>query len=256
MHKWKYMLPSAITAAALVAGFFSILKSVSGDYMLAAQFIMLSMILDGLDGNVARWLKASSAFGAELDTFVDMTSFGVAPAVLAYQVLFNRLGMFGLVFVSLIVLSGALRLARFKVIDPHHGQMGYCGLPITVNAGWIAMAVFLAESGVTDDKWFNLATGPMAALIWVCSLAMILLQVSHVHYGKPTKSVVVFGACALGVALLFMRVHIAAAAAFAILVFAFAYAIVMPLIPRQAVLAAEELVGDDEDEQSTHPQQF
>ncbi len=243
--KIRYMIPSSVTAAALIAGFFSILKSINGEYLLAAQFIMLSMILDGLDGNISRWIKASSAFGAELDTFVDITSFGVAPAVLAYQILFNRLGMFGLVFVSLIVLSGALRLARFKVIDPHHGQHGYTGLPITVNAGWIAMAVFLSQSGVLDDRFSSLDKGPCAALIWSCSLAMVLLQVSRVHYTKPTKGVVWFAFCCFAVAMLFLRSHVAVGAAFGMVVYGFVYTFVMPLLPKHAVI-----VDDEEDEEA------
>jgi CDP-diacylglycerol--serine O-phosphatidyltransferase len=247
--KIKYMVPSSITAAALIAGLFSILKSMSGDYMAAAQFLMLSMVLDGLDGNVSRWLKASSDFGAELDTFVDITSFGVAPAVLAYQVLFNRLEMFGLVFVSLIVLSGALRLARFKVIDPDHGQNGYTGLPITVNAGWIAMLVFITETHVLDDKFFNLAKGPMAVFAWTCSLAMILLQVSRVHYTKPTKGVVWFAFCVFAVALLFLRAHIAVAAAFGMIVYGFVYTFVLPLLPHPSALLADE----EEEESTTGP---
>lgn len=241
--KIRYMIPSSVTAAALIAGFLSILKSINGDYLLASQFIMLSMILDGLDGNISRWIKASSAFGAELDTFVDITSFGVAPAVLAYQVLFNRLDMFGVVFVSLIVLSGALRLARFKVIDPHHGQHGYAGLPITVNAGWIAMAVFLNQSGMLDDKFLSLAKGPGAAFVWTCSLAMILLQVSRVHYTKPTKGVVWFAFCCFAVAMLFLRAHVAVGAAFGMMVYGFVYTFVMPLLPKHAVII------DDEDEE-------
>lgn len=244
--KIRYMIPSSVTAAALIAGFFSILKSIEGDFMLASQFIMLSMILDGLDGNISRWIKASSAFGAELDTFVDITSFGVAPAVLAYQVLFNRLGAFGLVFVSLIVLSGALRLARFKVIDPYHGQHGYMGLPITVNAGWIAMAVFLNQSGMLDERFFSLAKGPSAAVMWSCSLAMILLQVSRVHYTKPTKGVVWFAFCCFAVSMLFLRTHVAVGAAFGMVVYGFVYTFVMPLLPRHTVILDEE----DEEEVS------
>ncbi|NCD33838.1 MAG: hypothetical protein EOL87_10555 [Spartobacteria bacterium] len=223
-------IPSMITAGALVAGIFSILKSIEGDFSLAAQLIMLSMILDGFDGNVARWLKVTSDFGAELDTFVDLTSFGIAPAILMYQMVFNNLGAWGLFFVCFTILSGALRLARFKVVDPARGMNGFLGLPITVNAGWVAMAVFITESGILNEEWFTLTSGPVAVFVWISSFAMLLLQVSHVHYAKPTKNVCYFTMCVFTVLLLFMRVHIATAAATAICAYGFVYTFVLPVV--------------------------
>ena len=85
---WRQIIPTLFTLAAMLCGFFSILFALEGElyYLLSAQFIMLAMILDGIDGKVARMLKGTTAFGAELDTYVDMMAFGLAPAILIYQV--------------------------------------------------------------------------------------------------------------------------------------------------------------------------
>lgn len=237
--KWRHVIPFAVTVAALVAGLFSILKTAAGDYAAAAQFIMLSMILDGLDGAMARWLRGSSRFGAELDTFVDITSFGVAPAVLAYETVFRHFGAWGVVMVSFAVTSGAMRLARFRVVDPYRGQHGYLGLPITANAAWVALWVFVWQSGLAPEETFSLARGPLAAFVWTCSVAMLFLQVSHVRYTKPTKDLGFFLGCVGFVLLLFLRVHVAAVAALAMCLAVFAYAFVTPLLPKPEWAGAE-----------------
>lgn len=188
----------------MLCGFFSILLSIEGEkhFLIAAQFIMLAMILDGLDGNLARWLKGTSLFGAELDTYVDLTAFGLAPATLIYQVALERHVDWRILMTSLVVLSGVIRLARFKVRDPDRGQKGYCGLPITASAGWVAIFVMLSETKVFAD-FFKLGYGPVGVVFLTGVLVMITLQVSNVRYPKPTKSPLVFALCAVLVLLLF-----------------------------------------------------
>jgi len=193
---------SVITIAALVCGVLSIIASANGDFYNAGKLIMLGMILDGLDGTCARWLKAESAFGAELDTFVDLTCFGVAPAMLAYFAALNEMTFmgirFGVILACAIVMSGAMRLARFKVIDPDHGQNGYTGMPITANAACLALLVMTAESPVWFDPpawfvsiqkpdWLNLTEGPFAWFMWINCIAGLILQVSTIRYAKPTR---------------------------------------------------------------------
>ena len=104
MWNWRQLIPSLFTLAAMLAGFLSILVTIQGMvaqaeivapagahraaelFRWAALLIMLAMILDGLDGNIARWLHGESDFGAELDTYVDLTAFGIAPAILVFAV--------------------------------------------------------------------------------------------------------------------------------------------------------------------------
>lgn len=201
---WRQIIPTIITLLAMLCGFFSILLAIEGEehFLLSAQFIMLAMLLDGLDGNLARLLKGTSPFGAELDTYVDLTAFGLAPAILIYQVALQRHVDWRILMTSLVVLSGVIRLARFKVKDPERGQAGYCGLPITASAGWVAIFVMMSETRVFAN-FFQLGYGPVGVLFLSGVLVMITLQVSNVRYPKPTKIPAIFMLCVVLVLLLF-----------------------------------------------------
>ncbi len=225
--KAKISFVNLITTAAMVCGVTSIIiSSIGGDnnFYLAAQLIMLGMILDGLDGTCARWLKAESAFGAELDTFVDITCFGIAPALLVYHAALHAYGTWGLVLACAIVMSGALRLARFKVVDAaHHGQQGYTGMPITANAGLLALLVMLDTSTLWESPkltwlvrpaWFNLTEGPFAWFFWANCIIGLLLQVSTFKYSKPTSKPIAMG---IGV-VMFLGLFIHPVSAFAAIV--------------------------------------
>jgi phosphatidylserine synthase len=101
---------------------------------------------------------------------------------------------------SAVALSGVVRLARFKVADPLRGQGGYGGLPITANAGWVALFVFISQSASPlnlDQGAFSLQQGGFATLFLVGILIFISLQVSNVRYPKPTKKAVMFVPCAI-----------------------------------------------------------
>ena len=213
----RQIIPTTVTLLAMLAGFLSILVAVEAirissgteiiehtyfNFRNAALLIMLSMILDGLDGNLARWLKGESEFGAELDTYVDMTAFGIAPAVLIFAVALQQKDpMWRLVLPAAVCVSGVVRLARFKINDPERGQGGYAGLPITVNAGWVAMFVFISQSPPVRGG-FSLDQGWVAALFLMGIVTFILLQVSNVRYPKPTKNVLLYSVCVVLVAAL------------------------------------------------------
>ncbi len=228
---WRQLLPTAVTLSAMLCGFFSMLLALEGEahFMLSAQFIMLAMILDGLDGNLARRIKGTSPFGAELDTYVDMTAFGLAPAILIYQVSLQSFIGWRVLMTAMVVLSGVIRLARFKVKDPLRGQGGYCGLPITASAGWVAIFVFLEKTGVLGE-YFQLRQGPVALVFLTGVVAMITLQVSNVHYPKPTKALGIFVPCAALVAMLFLRdLRLAPAAAMIMLMLGVVYVVFGPM---------------------------
>ncbi|MFN2352451.1 MAG: phosphatidylcholine/phosphatidylserine synthase [Kiritimatiellia bacterium] len=228
---WRQLLPTLVTLAAMLCGFFSMLLALEGSahFMLAAQFIMLAMILDGLDGNLARHLKGTSTFGAELDTYVDMTAFGLAPAILIYQVSLQTYIGWRVLMTAMVVLSGVIRLARFKVSDPERGQAGYCGLPITASAGWVAIFVFLEETKALGAS-FQLNQGPVALVFLIGVVVMITLQVSNVRYPKPTKTLGIFVPCIVLVIMLFLRdMHLAPKAALAILFLGVSYVVFGPV---------------------------
>jgi CDP-diacylglycerol--serine O-phosphatidyltransferase len=210
---WRQVIPTAITLLAMLAGFLSILVTVQGMgmgseapakaaelYRWSALLIMLAMILDGLDGNIARWLKGQSEFGAELDTYVDLTAFGIAPAILVFAVtLHTRDSFWRVLLPSAVALSGVVRLARFKVKDPLRGQGGYAGLPITANAAWVALFIFVTLVPPRDRL-----EGRLGVLFLVGVFVFIVLQVTNLRYPKPTKKAVLFIPCIVLVTLLWV----------------------------------------------------
>lgn len=258
---WRHKIPLTITLLAMLCGFFSILVTLEsmGEplakagmmHRWAALLIMLAMILDGLDGNVARKLNGCTELGAELDTYVDLTAFGLAPALLVYVVMLtgnvpqdsNR-AVWRVLMTSAVVLSGMLRLARFKVADASRGQHGYTGLPITACAGWVAMLVFISQSEPFDN--FSLSQGPVAMLFLAGVIAFIVLQVSQVRYPKPTKHPALFIPMVLMVCVLFVPDQkIAVPAAVIMVSLVLAYILFGPLYvrhmaKRQADAAAEK----------------
>ncbi len=209
IFNWRQAIPSFITLLAMLAGFLSILVTIEGMtshephlFRLASQLIMLSMILDGIDGNVARRLHGESEFGAELDTYVDMTAFGIAPAILIFAVsMQTQVPLLRILLPSVVALSGVVRLARFKAKDPLRGQGGYGGLPITANAGWVALFVFITQTPPLDN--FSLNTGYVSTLFLIGILTFVVLQVSNLRYPKPTKKMILFIPCVI-VVLLFV----------------------------------------------------
>ena len=261
MFSRRTLVPMTLTMAALIAGFLSILRSATGNYVEAAQLILLSLVLDGLDGKLARVMRGESAIGAELDTYVDFCSFGVAPAVLIYlSVLrdFDIFGLFGPGLAGFMVLSGGLRLSRFRVIDPHRGEQGYAGLPITVAGGWAAVWVYLEESGALRGAEMTIAQGPLAAFVWACTLLFVSLQISRVHYPKATKDAVVFAGGVLLVVALLLGVQMGPAAALGLAAYGFFYACVTPFLlrrrnpvspPAEAPAISEAADADEEAEE-------
>ena len=250
MISWRYVVPTLFTVAAMMAGFYSLVMTAAGNYLVAAQMIMLSMLLDGFDGNVARLLKGTTKFGAELDTYVDMTSFGIAPALLVYQAVLNQFGWPGFVLACAIVVSGVMRLSRFRIKDPFRGQRGFQGLPITVNACWLSMFIFVSESGLYQSERLVLHAGPLAAVVWTCTILFLVLQVSNIRYPKPTKALAGFVPCILVITFLFLRMQLAVAAALAILISCFIYAFITPLFPKHADLTT---ILDDVEEEDAEP---
>ena len=139
-----YLLPNLFTMAALFAGFFAIVQAMNQRFELAAIAIFAAMVLDGMDGRVARLTNTQSAFGEQFDSLSDMTSFGVAPALVMYEWILNELGRWGWAGAFVYCAGAALRLARFNanlgVIDKRFFQ----GLPSPASAALIAGFVWLA----------------------------------------------------------------------------------------------------------------
>lgn len=151
-----YILPNLFTTAALFAGFFAIVQAIQGDFDHAAMAIFIAMVLDGLDGRVARLTHTQSAFGAEYDSLSDMVSFGVAPALVMYEWALHDMGRLGWIAAFIYCAGAALRLARFnttlEVMDKRYFQ----GMPSPAAAALVAGLVWvMMTSGVpgSDVRW-------------------------------------------------------------------------------------------------------
>ncbi|MFZ5632216.1 MAG: CDP-diacylglycerol--serine O-phosphatidyltransferase [Bacillota bacterium] len=135
------VLPNVITGANLVLGMFAIVYAMEGKYVTGAVMILAAALLDRLDGKLARKMGISSEFGKELDSLADLVSFGVAPAIMVYLWKLNTLGLPGLLVIISFVLCGALRLARFNIMN----ITGYfLGVPITIAGSLVAIIVLAA----------------------------------------------------------------------------------------------------------------
>src|SRR5881628_3310057 len=139
-----YLLPNLFTTAALFAGFYAIVQAMNGRFDHAAIAIFVAMVLDGLDGRVARLTKTQSAFGAEYDSLSDMVCFGAAPALVMYEWALKDLGRVGWIPALVYCIGAALRLARFntniEVVDKRFFQ----GLPSPAAAALVAGFLWLA----------------------------------------------------------------------------------------------------------------
>lgn len=154
------MIPSIFTLSNLVFGYLAIIWTFDGSYAQAAGLILLAAFMDSLDGKVARKLCVSSDFGKELDSLSDLVSFGVAPSLLTYRAfLEGQLGTFGLVIAVTFALSGAVRLARFNVLNI---STHFVGVPITFAGGFMALLMLFYQS----VPWFVYA-GSMVVLSYL-----------------------------------------------------------------------------------------
>ena len=139
----KPLVPNLFTLSNLLLGIMSLIYTLNGRYTLAAVVILVSTVLDRMDGNLARRLGVSSEFGKELDSLADLVSFGVAPAILAYaSVLDEPMGKIGLIIALGFITCGAIRLARFHVIKVTDY---FVGVPITIAGGLMALFLLLTD---------------------------------------------------------------------------------------------------------------
>jgi CDP-diacylglycerol--serine O-phosphatidyltransferase len=156
-----YVLPNLFTIGALFAGFYSIVQAMNGRWENAAIAIFVAMVLDGLDGRVARMTHTQSAFGAELDSLADMVSFGIAPALIMYVFALKGLGKWGWIAAFVHCAGAALRLARFNTqLDVVADKRFFQGLPSPAAAALVAGFVWVMfEYGVSGHSVEWLAFG-------------------------------------------------------------------------------------------------
>ena len=188
----RAMVPNAITAAALCAGLTGIRFATTGEWDKAVQAVILAGMLDGVDGRIARLLRAQSRFGAELDSLADNVSFGVAPALILFMWSLKELPRIGWFAALAFAVCMALRLARFNaridMADEPRKQAGFLtGVPAPVGAGLVLLPMYLWI--ITGDALFR---NPLLVSAWLVAMAILLISaVATLSWGKlrPRRSV-------------------------------------------------------------------
>jgi CDP-diacylglycerol---serine O-phosphatidyltransferase len=173
--KGIYVLPNLITTAGLFCGFYSIIASFQDKFFIAAVTILVALVLDGMDGRIARITNTTSKFGAEYDSLSDVIAFGVAPSLLAYNWAMSFYGKWGWIVAFLFVVCGALRLARYNIQIGIIESNVFNGLPIPAAASVIATTVLFYDYVGLEGKFPS-----YYLLIFVTILA--LLMVSNIKY--------------------------------------------------------------------------
>lgn len=139
------MIPNGFTLGNLYCGFLSIGFAANGEYKNAAILILIGMMLDSMDGRLARMLNVDSSLGKELDSLADIVTFGVAPSFLVYYTYFFQFGLLGLGIAGLFPLFGAFRLARFNISTNKTSLHYFVGVPITAAGGILAILTLFGD---------------------------------------------------------------------------------------------------------------
>ena len=170
-----FLLPNLFTTAALFAGFYAIVQAMNLRFDQAAVAIFAAMVLDGLDGRVARLTRTQSAFGAEYDSLSDMVSFGAAPALIVYEWALKGMGKLGWIAAFVYVAGAALRLARFNTMLEVADKRWFTGMPSPAAAALVAGLVWIIDENNIDPnslRWW----------VWSVTLFAGLTMVSNIRY--------------------------------------------------------------------------
>ena len=174
-HRGIYLLPNLFTTAALFAGFYAIVAASRGNFDTAAIAIFIAMILDGMDGRIARLTNTQSDFGAQYDSLSDMIAFGLAPALVMYEWSLASLGKLGWTAAFVYAAAAALRLARFNIQVGVVDKRYFIGLPSPSAAALIAGLVWVGADYGMPGEDIPLLTFPLTVLTG-------LLMVSNVRF--------------------------------------------------------------------------
>ncbi|TNE98169.1 MAG: CDP-diacylglycerol--serine O-phosphatidyltransferase [Gammaproteobacteria bacterium] len=174
-RKGIYLLPNALTTASLFSGFYAIVSAANGVFDNAAIAIFVSMILDGLDGRVARMTNTQSKFGEEYDSLADMVAFGVAPGLVAFFWSLNGFGKVGWAITFIYVAGAALRLARFNTQIGSVDKKFFVGLPSPSAAACVAGLVWCFHE-FESSTWLTLLTMVVVAGAGVLMVSNVLYR--------------------------------------------------------------------------------
>ena len=176
-----YLLPNAITTASLFCGFYAIVQAMNARFDHAAVATFVAMLLDSLDGRVARLTNTQSAFGEQFDSLSDMVSFGAAPALIMYEWTLRDLGKWGGLAAFVYCAGAALRLARFNanigVVDKRYFQ----GLPSPAAAA-LVMGLIWIVTDLRETKWITASPRDLAWVAWAFTVYAGVTMVSNAPF--------------------------------------------------------------------------
>jgi CDP-diacylglycerol--serine O-phosphatidyltransferase len=209
-RKGIYILPNLFTLAALFGGFYSVVMAMNARFDLAALGVFAAMILDSLDGRVARMTNTQSAFGEQMDSLSDMVSFGAAPALIAYEWSLKGLGRWGWIAAFVYCACAALRLARFNVNTGVVDKRWFQGLPSPAAAALVAGFIWLVDEwgkrggevlylSWTQITWVTFAFTLYAGLTMVTNAPFYSFKDIQMKKSVPFAAIVLI---ALGIAVI------------------------------------------------------
>jgi len=190
-----YLLPNLFTTAALFAGFSAIVQAMNLRFDQAAVLIFVAMVLDGLDGRVARLTRTQSAFGAEYDSLADMVGFGAAPALIVYEWALKGMGKLGWIAAFVYVAGAALRLARFNVMLDVADKRWFTGIPSPAAAALVAGFVWIVDDYNIDPaglRWWAWAVTVFAGLTMVSNVKYYSFKTINLRKSVPFLAIFVF----------------------------------------------------------------
>jgi CDP-diacylglycerol---serine O-phosphatidyltransferase len=199
-RKGIYILPNLFTLAALFGGFYAVVMAMNGRFSEAAIGVFCAMVLDSLDGRVARMTNTQSAFGEQMDSLSDMVSFGAAPALIAYEWALKGLGRWGWIAAFVYCACAALRLARFNVNTGVVDKRYFQGLPSPAAAALVMGFVWLMtdlQIAGAEVRWFMFAMALYAGLTMVTNVPFYSFKDVNMKRSVPFAVIVLI---ALGIA--------------------------------------------------------
>jgi CDP-diacylglycerol--serine O-phosphatidyltransferase len=190
-----YLLPNMFTLGAMFAGFYAIVQSIGLHFMNAGIGVLFAMILDALDGRIARLTHTSSPFGAQLDSLADMVGFGIAPAMIMFNWKLHALGKVGWLLAFTYCACAALRLARFNTLIGIVDKKYFLGLPSPASAALVAGYVYLCRSYALEHSAFTvlgIIVMLIAALSMVSNVKFYSFKEFHFYHKAPFRALLLF----------------------------------------------------------------
>lgn len=182
----RMVLPNLVTVLAICAGLSGVRLAFEGRFEIAVAMVLIAALLDAVDGRLARMLKATSKFGAQMDSLADIVNFGVAPALVLYAYLLDRVGAIGWIAALIFAIACGLRLARFNVMleepdRPAWKADYFVGVPAPAGALLVLLPVYLGFVGVPRGVGFAYAAG-----VFTIGVALLMVSRLPVYSGKSS----------------------------------------------------------------------